>query len=84
MGRPPSRRLGVAAVYVLDLMGGPLGEDDAAYVLRCDSLDEARAVVATDPLVSSGACAATVAPWQLIGVDPRLIDPDLVVPGGGT
>ncbi|MGY1836263.1 YciI family protein [Blastococcus sp. SYSU DS0510] len=66
----------------LVLLGGPLGEGDAAYVLRCASLDEARDVVAADPLVTSGACTAAVTPWDLVGVDLRLVDPDLVVDDG--
>jgi hypothetical protein len=69
----------------LVLLGGPIGDGDtvAGYVLRCDSLDDARAVVATDPLVASGACAATLARWDLAGIDRRLIDPDLVVVDDG-
>jgi uncharacterized protein YciI len=66
----------------LVLLGGPLEPGGAAYVLRCGSLAEARAVVAEDPLVTSGAVTATVAPWDLVGIDPRLVDPDLVVGGG--
>ena len=38
--------------------------------------------MAEDPLVSSGAVTATVAMWDLVGVDPRLIDPDLVLGDG--
>ncbi|MGY1723353.1 YciI family protein [Blastococcus sp. SYSU DS0533] len=66
----------------LVLLGGPLGEGDAAYVLRCGSPEEARDVVAADPLVVSGACTAAVTPWDLVGVDLRLVDPDLVVDDG--
>jgi uncharacterized protein YciI len=68
----------------LVLLGGPLteagsGGPHAAYVLRCASLADAQEVVATDPLVSSGAATAAVLPWDLVGIDPRIIDPDLVV-----
>ncbi|MGY1803818.1 hypothetical protein ACI78T_11110 [Blastococcus sp. SYSU D00922] len=65
----------------LVLLGGELGAGGhaAAYVLRCDSLDVARAVVATDPLVASGTVTASVAPWDLVGIDPDLVDPALVV-----
>ncbi|MCF6746342.1 hypothetical protein E9529_19105 [Blastococcus sp. KM273128] len=66
----------------LVLLGGPLGEDDAAYVLRCGSPAEAQDVVAADPLVASGARTATVTRWDLVGVDLRLVDPDLVVDDG--
>jgi hypothetical protein len=48
-------------------------------VLRCGNLDEARAVVAEDPLVRSGALEATVAPWDLVGLDLRLVDPGLAI-----
>ena len=65
------------------LLGGPLGEDDAAYVVRCGSLEEARSLVAEDPLVVSGTCTAAVVPWHLVGVDLRLVDPDLVFDGDG-
>jgi hypothetical protein len=60
----------------LVLLGGPLGAD-AAYVLRCTDLAEAEAIVAGDPLVSSGAAVPTITEWALVGVDPRVIDPDL-------
>jgi hypothetical protein len=63
----------------LVLLGGTLGDVDAAYVLRCDTLDEARAVVAEDPLVSSGAFTPSIAPWDLVGVDLRLVDADLAI-----
>jgi uncharacterized protein YciI len=65
----------------LVMLGGPAegGEAAAAYVLRCDSLAEAHEVVAADPLVRSGAMTASVSRWDLVGIDPRLIDRDLVV-----
>jgi uncharacterized protein YciI len=66
------------------LLGG--GFDDpprpgigAAYVLRHDSLAEAEATVATDPLVRSGAVIATVTAWDLVGINAAAIDPDLQV-----
>jgi hypothetical protein len=58
------------------LLGGPVG-GAAAYVLRCAEKAEADRIVATDPLVTSGAATATVTEWQLVGVNLRAIDPDL-------
>jgi uncharacterized protein YciI len=68
----------------LVLLGGPVGEGalgaaSVAYVLRCSSLAEARAVVDEDPLVRSGSVTATVAPWDLVGIDLRLVDSDLAL-----
>jgi uncharacterized protein YciI len=66
----------------LVLLGGPIdGTPSVGYILRCASLDDASAVVATDPLVSSGAFNAAVAEWDLVGIDPRVIDGDVVVDG---
>ena len=55
------------------------GTPSVGYVLRCGSLADARAITASDPLVSSGAFDASVAAWDLVAIDPRLVDPDLVV-----
>jgi hypothetical protein len=64
----------------LVLLGGSFeGAPSVGYVLRCASLADARAVVATDPLVSSGAFDASVAVWDLVAIDPRQVDPALVV-----
>jgi hypothetical protein len=62
------------------LLGGPLdGEPvagvSAAHVLRCSDIDEARAVVATDPLVV--AAVATVTRWDLVGINVDAIDDEL-------
>ena len=64
------------------LLGGPLdgepvGGVSAAYVLRCSDIDEARAVVATDPLVVAGAAMATVTRWDLVGINVDAIDDEL-------
>lgn len=68
----------------LVLLGGPLdgvpwSGATAAYVLRCDSRQQANDLVATDPLVVSGVATATVRHWDLAAIDPRVIDPALVV-----
>jgi uncharacterized protein YciI len=51
----------------------------AAYVLRCDDLAAAEAIVATDPLVTSGEMRAELAEWQLVGIDLGAVDPDLTL-----
>jgi uncharacterized protein YciI len=82
IGPPPEHEPFIDALIEreLVLLGGPLGSGGAAaYVLRCGSLADARAVVAEDPLVRSGAMTATISGWELLGVDVRLIDPGLVV-----
>lgn len=68
------------------LLGGALAEPPAsapgvwaAYVLSCGSLDEARAIVATDPLITDAGVTATVTPWELVAVNPAAVSPELVV-----
>ena len=67
----------------LVLLGGelepPSSGVDAAYVLSCASLDEARDLVARDPLVSSGCMLADVVEWQLVGVNPTAVEPELLL-----
>lgn len=68
------------------LLGGPFAEPIAsapgvwaAYVLSCGSLDEARAIVATDPLVTEGRAATSITPWELVAINIAAVRPDLVV-----
>lgn len=49
----------------------------AAYVLRCDSIAEAAAIAAEDPYAVHGIYAAETVEWDLVGIDPSLIDPKL-------
>ena len=67
----------------LVLLGGELVDSEqgirAAYVLRCDDLAAAEAIVATDPLVTSGEMRAQLAEWQLVGIDLRAGDDHLPV-----
>lgn len=68
------------------LLGGSFEEGrlpglTAGYVLRCASLDEARSIVARDPLVASGAATAAVARWDLVGIDLAAIDVDIAIGG---
>jgi hypothetical protein len=59
-----------------DLVGSGQGVR-AAYVLRCDDLATAEAIVATDPLVTSGEMRPQLAEWQLVGIDLGAIDDNL-------
>ena len=52
--------------------GDPLPGVNAAYLLRYASLDEAWAIVAQDPFVTSGAATAAV-----VGIDLAAIDAEL-------
>ena len=65
----------------LVLLGGDLvdaeGGVQAAYVLRCDDLAAAEAIVARDPLVTSGEMRAELSEWQLVGIDLGAVDDDL-------
>jgi uncharacterized protein YciI len=60
------------------LLGGDLVESKegirAAYVLRCDDLAAAEAIVAADPLVTSGEMRPRLAEWQLVGIDLDAVD----------
>jgi uncharacterized protein YciI len=65
----------------LVLLGGDLvpsaGGAEAAYVLSCASLEDARKLVAEDPLVSSSSMRAEIVEWELVGVNPQAIEPSL-------
>lgn len=60
-----------------------------AYLLRCDSLQEAQRIARADPFVRSGAARCEVVEWVLVGINPQAVDrtalhyPDLhaAVPG---
>jgi uncharacterized protein YciI len=65
----------------LVLLGGDLVDAEhalrGAYVLRCDDLAAAEAIVATDPLVTSGVMRPRLAEWQLVGIDLGAVDQHL-------
>jgi uncharacterized protein YciI len=65
----------------LVLLGGDLVEAEqgvrAAYVLHCDDLAAAEAIVTTDPLVTSGVMRPRLAEWQLVGIDLGAVDEHL-------
>jgi uncharacterized protein YciI len=47
---------------------------EGAYVLRCDSLADAREVAESDPLVRAGAVRCEVLEWVLVAFNPNAID----------
>lgn len=51
----------------------------AGYLLRCADLAEAQQIVASDPLITSGAYLPMIARWELVGIDAEAIDPELLV-----
>jgi len=64
------------------LLGGdldpPVDGAEGAYLLHTTSQAEAESWAARDPLVSSGAFAARVVAWHLVGIAPAAIDPRLL------
>lgn len=56
----------------------PVETIGAAYLLRCDSIEEAQAIAAEDPYSTHGVCETETVEWHLVGIDPDLIDPNLV------
>lgn len=67
----------------LVLLGGgfaeAVGDLDAAYVLRCGSLQEARELVATDPYVINDVARPDSVIWELVGINPDAIDAGAVI-----
>jgi uncharacterized protein YciI len=65
------------------LLGGsfatPLADLDAAYVLRCASLDEARELVAGDPFFRENVFQPELVEWKLVGINPDAIDPSAIL-----
>ena len=66
------------------LLGGPfVGEEGGAhfgaYVLACETVAEGRAVAEQDPYISEGVAIPRYVRWQLVGVNPDAIPPDLVL-----
>jgi uncharacterized protein YciI len=66
----------------LVLLGGafaaPVGDANAAYLLRCGSVEEARAIAAEDPYVRGQVASPECVEWELVGINPDAIDPDAV------
>ena len=65
------------------LLGGPwapaAGPFRAAYLLRCASLEEARAITAGDPVFRDHVYEAEIVAWSLVGINPKAIDAGVVL-----
>jgi uncharacterized protein YciI len=65
------------------LLGGAFSHDVdgawAAYVLRCQNPEEARAIAAEDPFVVNGVMRPVCVQWQLVGINPDAIDDEAVI-----
>jgi uncharacterized protein YciI len=55
------------------------GGFDGAYLVSCDSLEEARAIAASDPLVRADAIRCEVVEWELVGMNPDAVDRGLLL-----
>jgi uncharacterized protein YciI len=60
------------------VMGGALRPEAAAfsgaYVVRCESLEEAREISESDPLVRARAIRCQVVEWELVGINVDAVD----------
>jgi hypothetical protein len=50
-----------------------------AYVVSCESLQEAREIADSDPLVRANAIRCEVVEWELVGVNPDAVDREALV-----
>jgi uncharacterized protein YciI len=50
------------------------GGFEAAYLLNCESVEEAQAIASSDPLVRAGAIRCEVVEWELVGMNPDAVD----------
>jgi uncharacterized protein YciI len=57
----------------------PVAGYEAAYLLSCASLEEAREIAASDPFVQHDAMRFEVVEWELVDVDPDAVDRDALV-----
>jgi uncharacterized protein YciI len=62
----------------LVLLGGGFAESiddaDAAYLLRCSGVEEARRIAAADPYVVHDVVRPEPVVWELVGINPDAID----------
>ena len=67
----------------LVLLGGafaePVGDAEAAYLLRCSGVEEARWIAAADPYVVHDVVRAECVVWELVGINPDAIDATAVL-----
>jgi uncharacterized protein YciI len=65
------------------ILGGVLEPPAAnfvgAYVVNCDSLDEARRIAASDPLARANAIRCEITEWELVGINPKAVDRDALL-----
>jgi uncharacterized protein YciI len=65
------------------LLGGALANaiDDAvaAYVLRCEDVEQARRIASHDPFAQNEVVQAVCVPWDLVGINPDAIDCSAVI-----
>jgi hypothetical protein len=65
------------------LLGGaftaPAADAFAAYVLRCDGADAARAIASQDPFALHDVVRPECVEWNLVGINPEAIDQAIVV-----
>jgi uncharacterized protein YciI len=57
----------------------PIAGFDAAYLLSCATLHEARQIAAKDPFVRGDAMRFEVVEWELVGVDPDAVDREVLL-----
>ena len=57
----------------------PSGLLEGAYVLRCESIAEAREVAESDLLVRAGAVRCEVLEWVLVAFNPDAVDPEALL-----
>jgi uncharacterized protein YciI len=67
----------------LILLGGAIEDSTAfvhaAYILRCDDLEQARALASEDPLVTHECARVDVFRWHLVAINPDAIAPSAVI-----
>ena len=65
------------------LLGGAFADavDDAfaAYLLRCDDVEEAQRIAAEDPFAVNDVVRPLCVAWELVGVNPDAIDRSAVI-----
>lgn len=64
------------------LLGGnllPREDLPAAYLLVCDSLEQAELLVLEDPYVRDTVFRPRILEWQLVAINPEAVRPELVV-----
>jgi hypothetical protein len=65
------------------LLGGAFAEtfDDAyaAYILRCEGVEEAKRIAAEDPFAINDVTRPECVEWRLVGINPDVIEASAVV-----